>query len=108
VNVLPVGGATTDIGVGVGGFAGATRVRQGYEPYVWNLESAGLVSFKPSEGSGIFVPYQDIYVQPRRPVPTRRLARKGARTRARASVSFYLDVDPERGAGHVEPIHVTA
>jgi outer membrane protein assembly factor BamA len=56
-------GGTTDIGVGAGGFAGVTRVRQGYEPYVWNLESAGLVTFKPSEGSGIFVPYQDLYMQ---------------------------------------------
>jgi len=53
VNLLPVGGGTTDVGAGVGEFAGITRVRPGYEPYVWNVESAGLITFKPREGGGV-------------------------------------------------------
>ena len=63
VNVLPVAGGTTDIGAGVGEFAGITRVRRGVDPYVWNVESAGLVTFKPGEGGGVQVPYGDVYVK---------------------------------------------
>jgi hypothetical protein len=61
-NLLPVVGGTTDIGFGVGEFLGITRVRKGRDPYVWNITSAGLVTFKPSN-PGIIVPYQDVWVQ---------------------------------------------
>jgi outer membrane protein assembly factor BamA len=47
----------------VGEFAGITRVRNGVDPFVWNLESAGLVTFKPGDGGGVRVPYGDVYVK---------------------------------------------
>jgi outer membrane protein assembly factor BamA len=62
-NVGPVAGGTTDIGFGVGEFASLTRLRPGADPFVWSLESAGLVTFKPGVGGGIQVPYQDFLIK---------------------------------------------
>ena len=59
-NVLPVVGGTTDIGYGGGYFAGLARVRNGYDPYEWNLESEGLVTFKFQDGGHLVLPYQDV------------------------------------------------
>jgi outer membrane protein assembly factor BamA len=61
LNIVPAGGGTTDIGIGGGYFAGLTRVSPGSDPYVWNLESAGFVTFERSSGGGVIVPYQDVY-----------------------------------------------
>jgi hypothetical protein len=61
-NLLPVAGGTTDIGIGGGYFAGLARVEQGFDPYLWNIESAGLVTFK-LRGEKIVLPYQDDYVE---------------------------------------------
>lgn len=63
VNIVPAIGGTTDIGFGGGYFSGITRARKGVDPYLWNLESAGLVTFKPAGGGGIDVPYQDVYAK---------------------------------------------
>lgn len=62
-NLLPVAGGTTDIGIGGGYFAGLARVEEGYDPYLWNIESAGLVTFKLLGGEKVVLPYQDDYVQ---------------------------------------------
>jgi hypothetical protein len=62
-NLLPVGGGTTDIGIGGGYFAGLARIEEGYDPYLWNIESAGLVTFKLLGGEKIVLPYQDDYIQ---------------------------------------------
>jgi len=62
-NLLPVAGGTTDIGIGGGYFAGLARVEQGYDPYIWNLESAGLVTFKLLGEGKVVLPYQDDYIQ---------------------------------------------
>jgi outer membrane protein assembly factor BamA len=59
-NVVPVGGGTTDIGIGGGYFAGFARVQRGVEPYVWNLESSGFLTFAPGDGGGLALPYQDL------------------------------------------------
>jgi hypothetical protein len=61
-NLVPVAGGTTDIGIGGGYFAGLTRAQKGFEPYVWDVESAGFITFA-SRGGRVVVPYQDIYVQ---------------------------------------------
>jgi outer membrane protein assembly factor BamA len=61
-NLLPVVGGTTDIGIGGGYFAGLAHVQEGYDPYIWNIESAGLVTFKLVEGK-VVLPYQDDYIQ---------------------------------------------
>lgn len=60
-NLLPVAGGTTDIGVGGGYFAGLAHVQEGYDPYLWNIESAGLITVKVRGGKVVF-PYQDDYV----------------------------------------------
>ncbi|HSY23785.1 MAG TPA: hypothetical protein VK841_16770, partial [Polyangiaceae bacterium] len=61
-NLLPVGGGTTDIGVGGGFFANYAVVKAGYDPYIWEIESAGLVTLKYTDNQVIF-PYQDVYVK---------------------------------------------
>jgi outer membrane protein assembly factor BamA len=62
-NILPVAGGTTDIGFGGGYFSGLAHVREGYDPYAWNIESAGLVTFKGRDGGGVLLPYQDVYAK---------------------------------------------
>ncbi len=59
-NILPVAGGDTDIGIGVGFFAGYARKRKGMEPYIWNLEAAGFVTGKLRDGGGVLLPYQDL------------------------------------------------
>ena len=61
-NLVPVAGGTTDIGIGGGYFAGLTRVRKGFDPYLWDLQSAAFITFATRDGR-VIVPYQDIYVQ---------------------------------------------
>lgn len=61
-NLLPVGGGTTDIGIGGGFFANYAVLKAGYDPYVWEIESAGLVTFKSNNGH-VILPYQDVYVK---------------------------------------------
>jgi hypothetical protein len=61
--IVPAVGGTTDIGVGIGEFAGITRVRQGVDPFLWNVESAGLVTGKLSDDHRLVVPYGDVYVK---------------------------------------------
>jgi outer membrane protein assembly factor BamA len=63
LNILPVVGGNTDIGIGGGYFAGLARIKKGVDPYMWNLESAGFVTFKPREGGGVLMPYQDVFVK---------------------------------------------
>jgi outer membrane protein assembly factor BamA len=60
LTVVPAVGGSTDIGVAVGYFAALTRNREGYIPYVWNVESAGIVSFGLRNGS-VDLPYIDVY-----------------------------------------------
>jgi hypothetical protein len=61
-NLLPVAGGTSDIGIGGGYFLGLTRMAPQEIPYVWNIESAGFVTFAKQTGAGLIVPYQDDYV----------------------------------------------
>jgi outer membrane protein assembly factor BamA len=62
-NVVPVAGGSTDIGIGGGFFLGWARLRSGLDPYVWNFESAGLITFKPGDSGGVVVPYGDLYAK---------------------------------------------
>jgi outer membrane protein assembly factor BamA len=63
VNVVPVVGGSTDLGFGGGYFAGLARVKKGVVPYLWNIDSSGLVTFKYSAAGGFTVPYQDLYAR---------------------------------------------
>ncbi len=62
VNVVPVVGGSTDIGVGGGAFGGIARVKKGYAPYIWNVEGAATITFLPKNGK-VESPYQDAYVK---------------------------------------------
>jgi len=62
-NLLPVAGGSTDIGFGGGFFAGFAHLAPGFDPYVWNIESSGLITFKGTDGGGVAVPYTDIYAK---------------------------------------------
>jgi Omp85 superfamily domain len=62
LTLVPAVGGSTDIGVAVGYFAALTRNRLGYIPYVWNVESAALVSFGDRSGE-FFLPLIDVYAK---------------------------------------------
>lgn len=61
VTILPVAGGDTDVGFGGGYIASFARVEANREPYLWRIESAGMVTFKVEEGD-VRVPYLDNYV----------------------------------------------
>jgi outer membrane protein assembly factor BamA len=63
VNLVPVVGGSTDLGIGGGYFAGIARVKKGVDPYLWNIDSSGLITFKYSSANGFQVPYQDLYAR---------------------------------------------
>jgi hypothetical protein len=63
VNLVPVVGGSTDLGVGGGYFAGIARNKKGFDPFLWNIDSSGLVTFKYSAAGGFSVPYTDIYAR---------------------------------------------
>ena len=62
LNLVPLVGGSTDIGIGGGFFAGLARIQKGYDPYVFNLEAAGLLTFKKGAG-GLELPVQDLFVK---------------------------------------------
>ena len=62
-NLVPIVGGSTDLGFGGGYFLGLARNKPGYAPYLWNIDSAGLVTFKYRAGDGFSVPYQDLYAR---------------------------------------------
>ncbi len=62
-NIVPIAGGSTDEGFGGGFFSGLARVEKGHDPYLWNIESAGFVTFKGRPGGGVMLPYQDYFVK---------------------------------------------
>jgi outer membrane protein assembly factor BamA len=62
-NLVPVAGGSTDLGFGGGYFAGLARKKAGHDPYLWNIDSSGLITFKYTKADGFTVPYQDIYAR---------------------------------------------
>lgn len=58
-NIVPIIGGTSDIGIGVGQFSDLARVSRGVDPYLWNIESGGFISFKGSD-AGFQIPFQDL------------------------------------------------
>jgi hypothetical protein len=62
-NLVPVVGGSTDLGIGGGYFAGIARNKKGYDPFFWNIDSSGLITFKYNAGSGLTIPYVDIYAR---------------------------------------------
>jgi outer membrane protein assembly factor BamA len=62
-NIVPVVGGSTDLGIGGGYFAGIARVKPGVDPFIWNIDSSALITFKYSASQGFTVPYQDVYAR---------------------------------------------
>lgn len=62
LTALPVPDGDSDIGFGGGYILSYAGVPEGYEPYQWRLESAGLVTFKSADEGGVRVPYFDDYL----------------------------------------------
>ncbi|HEY4105555.1 MAG TPA: BamA/TamA family outer membrane protein [Polyangiaceae bacterium] len=62
-NIVPVAGGSTDLGIGGGFFAGLVRNQKNQDPFLWNIDSSGLITFKYSARAGLTSPYQDIYVR---------------------------------------------
>ena len=62
LNFVPIVGGSSDVGIGGGFFGGLARLQKGYDPYVWNLEAAGIVTFKGGP-DGLELPVQDLYVK---------------------------------------------
>jgi outer membrane protein assembly factor BamA len=58
---LPLVGYDSDLGIGVGGFGSFAAFAPGFSPYRYRIETAGAITFKPSDGE-LVLPYQDIYV----------------------------------------------
>ena len=56
-DIVPIIGGTSDIGIGVGEFSDLARVSRGVDPYLWNIESGGFITFKGSD-NGIQIPFQ--------------------------------------------------
>jgi len=62
-NIVPIVGGSTDIGVGGGYFSNFAHLRPGFDPYVWDIESSGLITFKSGATGGAAIPYTDIYIK---------------------------------------------
>jgi len=60
--LVPAAGGSTDIGIAIGYFAALTRAQKGFVPYLWNIESAGLMSVGLQNGA-LDVPYIDVYAK---------------------------------------------
>ncbi len=61
VTIIPLVGGDSDIGVGGGYLGSVARLDRAYKPYIWKVESVGLITFKPSPTGGLDVPFQDYY-----------------------------------------------
>lgn len=65
LTIVPVLGGDSDVGFGGGYLLSYARTPRGYEPYLWRLESGGVITFKPAdagEPGGLSVPYVDDYL----------------------------------------------
>lgn len=60
-NLVPIVGGSTDIGFGGGYFGKIARIRKGYDPFFWSLESAATFTVKAAPAGGVELPVQDIY-----------------------------------------------
>lgn len=64
VNIVPLVGGDSDVGIGVGQFSSLARLEPGFDPYRWRIESAAFITFRRNDGSRstIELPRQDYFV----------------------------------------------
>lgn len=60
--VVPVVGGDSDVGIGGGYIASLARVMPDYEPYLYRVESATMMTFNAANGGSVEVPYLDSYL----------------------------------------------
>ena len=58
LNIVPIVGGDSDVGVGFGEVSDWAGMAPGYSPYKWRLESEAFITFKEQDG-GLIVPFQD-------------------------------------------------
>jgi hypothetical protein len=58
LNLVPIVGGDSDVGVGFGEVSDWAGMAPGYSPYKWRLESEAFITFKEQDG-GLIVPFQD-------------------------------------------------
>lgn len=91
INIVPMAGGSTDQGFGGGFFGGFARIEKGYDPYLWNIQSSGFVTFKKRPGGGVLLPFQDYYAKltiPRFFTPSLRLEFRPSYT-SEKTVRYY-------------------
>jgi len=63
VNVIPVVGGDSDVGIGVGAVGNVAGLESSPERYRWKAELGSFISFKPGVGDDkIAIPFQDYYL----------------------------------------------
>jgi hypothetical protein len=63
LNVFPIAGGDSDVGIGFGGVGDWAALAPGNPAFRWRLEAAAFVTFKTRSGRDIVMPFQDGYVQ---------------------------------------------
>jgi hypothetical protein len=62
VNVFPIAGGDSDVGIGIGGVGDWAALAPGKPAFRWRLEAAAFVTFKTRDGD-VVMPFQDGYLQ---------------------------------------------
>lgn len=62
LNLVPIAGGDSDVGIGVGEVGDWARLQPGTGLYRWRLESGAFISFKLREQNDLIVPFQDYYL----------------------------------------------
>jgi len=62
INVVPIVGGDSDVGIGGGAVGDWAALAQGRPPFRWRLEVATFTTLKERDG-GLFVPYTDNYLE---------------------------------------------
>jgi Omp85 superfamily domain len=62
LNVIPIAGGDSDVGIGGGLLGDLAALAPGRPPFRWRLEAAAFVTFKVRKAEGLILPYQDYYL----------------------------------------------
>lgn len=62
LNLVPLVGGDSDVGVGVGEVGDWARLQPGEGNYRWRLESGAFITFKLRDENDLIVPFQDYYL----------------------------------------------
>src|SRR5262249_56240863 len=63
VDLFPVVGGSSDIGVGGGVLGAVAHFAPGEEKYRWRIEASAMITYRPSSGGLSHIPYTDVYTR---------------------------------------------